>query len=172
MYPRNAASPPRIAVGAVVKISDGSVQSSGVSIAIRPEGGSEAAGSGTISYGSLSNIVYYAPLQTETDYTAFVVSAYSSGCIPISATIPTDAGDSYSALKTEIISDLSQGLPPATPTIEEAIMYIYSALRNKGVADSDADEKQFYNDSGVMIWKKAITKTSTSYTEAEGVSGP
>jgi len=26
--------------------------------------------------------------------------------------------------------------------------------------------------AGVMIWKKAITKTSTSYTEAEGVSGP
>src|SRR5574343_557209 len=91
MYPRNAASPPRIAIGAVIQISDGAVQSSGVSVAIRAEGGSETAGGGTVSYGGSSNIVYYAPTQAETDYTAFVAVAYKTGCIPVAMTVITSA---------------------------------------------------------------------------------
>ena len=67
---------------------------------------------------------------------------------------------------------LAQGTPPATPYVLEALNYLYSALRNKGIADKTANEKQFFNDGGTLIWKKAITKTSTVYTEAEGVSGP
>ena len=74
--------------------------------------------------------------------------------------------------KADTIADLAQGIPPATPTLEEAIMYLYSALRNKGIADSSANEKQFFNDADVLIWKKAITKAASTYTEAEGASGP
>ena len=90
-YPRNAASPPRIEIGAVVQISDGAVQTSGVSVAVRVEGGAETAGGGTVSYGSLSGIVYYTPTQAETDYTAFVVVGYKTGCIPASKSIVTSA---------------------------------------------------------------------------------
>jgi hypothetical protein len=76
MYPRNAASPPRIAVGAVVQISDGAVQASGVSVKVKPEGGTASAGGGTISYEE--GIVAYVPTQAETDYTAFQVIAYKT----------------------------------------------------------------------------------------------
>jgi hypothetical protein len=89
MYPKNAASPPRIAIGAVVQISDGAVQSSGVSVAVCPEGGSETASGGTVSYGGSSNIVYYVPTQAETNYTAVVFTAYKTGCIPVSQTVVT-----------------------------------------------------------------------------------
>jgi hypothetical protein len=44
-----------------------------------------------VSYGSLSGIVYYTPTQAETDYTAFVVVAYKTGCIPASKSIVTSA---------------------------------------------------------------------------------
>jgi len=91
MYPRNAATPPRIALGAVVQISDGAVQGSGVSVVVRAEGGAETAGGGTISYGASSSIVYYAPTQAETNYTAFVVVAYKTGCLPVAQTIITSA---------------------------------------------------------------------------------
>ena len=91
MYPKNAASPPRIAIGAVLAIADGAIQSSGVSIVVRAEGGSETAGGGTVTYGASSNIVYYAPTQAETNYSAFVVTAYKALCIPISQTIITTA---------------------------------------------------------------------------------
>ncbi len=90
-YPRNAASPPRIAVGAVVQISDGEVQTSGVSVVVRPEGGAESAGGGTVAYGATSGIVYYTPTQAETDYIAFSVVAYKTGCIPVEKTVITSA---------------------------------------------------------------------------------
>jgi hypothetical protein len=93
MYPRNAATPPRIAIGAVVQISDGAVQSSGVSVVVRAEGGSESAGGGTVSYGGSSGIVYYAPTQAETNYTAFVAVAYKTGCIPVAANVITSKSD-------------------------------------------------------------------------------
>jgi hypothetical protein len=91
MYPRNAASPERIAIGPVVQISDGAVQSSGVSVVVQPQGGSESAGSGTIAYSAASNSVLYTPTQAETNYTSVIITAYKTGCIPASATIVTTA---------------------------------------------------------------------------------
>jgi hypothetical protein len=75
-YPKNAATPPRIAVGAVVQISDGAVQTSGVSIRVVPQGGSAAAGLGTTSYED--GVVLYAPTQGETNYEAFADRMHSS----------------------------------------------------------------------------------------------
>ncbi len=90
MYPRNAASPERIAVGAVVQISDGAVQTSGVVITVRGQGGAEGTGGGTTVYGA-SGIVYYTPLQAETNFTSFVVIGSKTGCIPVAQTIVTTA---------------------------------------------------------------------------------
>jgi hypothetical protein len=91
MYPRNNASPPRIAIGAVVQIADGAVQTSGVSVVVRPEGGAESAGGGTIAYSAASGVVYYTPSQAETNYTAFCVIAYKADCIPAQVTVVTTA---------------------------------------------------------------------------------
>jgi hypothetical protein len=89
MYPKNATSPPRIAVGAVVQISDGAVQTSGVSVKVMPEGGAAGAGGGTIAYEE--GVVHYVPTQAETNYSAFMVIAYKAGCIPAAVTIVTTA---------------------------------------------------------------------------------
>lgn len=90
MYPRNAASPERLAIGAVVQISDGAVQTSGVTITVRGQGGAEGTGGGTTAYGA-SGVVYYTPLQAETDFTSFVVIASKTGCIPVAQTVVTTA---------------------------------------------------------------------------------
>jgi len=90
MYPRNAASPERIAIGQVILIADGTVQTSGVSIVVRPQGGAEAAGGGTTAYGA-DGTVYYTPTQAETNYTSFVVIAYKTSCLSVSQTIITTA---------------------------------------------------------------------------------
>jgi len=89
MYPRNAATPPRIAVGPVVLIATGAVQTSDVLIKVTPEGGAAAAGEGTTSY--VEGIVHYVPTQAETNYTAFTVTAYKADCIPIAVTVVTTA---------------------------------------------------------------------------------
>ena len=89
MYPINAASPERLDVGAVVQISDGAVQTSGVSIKVKPQGGAAAAGGGTTTYEE--GIVAYVPTQAETNYTSFQVIAYKTGCIPVAVTVITTA---------------------------------------------------------------------------------
>lgn len=90
MYPRNAASPPRIAIGPVVQISDGAVQTAGVSVKVIPQGGTEASGGGTVAY-SEDGVVVYTPTQGETDYTAMVLVASKAGCIPATVTVVTSA---------------------------------------------------------------------------------
>lgn len=92
MYPRNAASPPRIAIGAVVQISDGAVQTSGCTVRVIEQGGAEGDGGGTTAY-STDGIVLYTPTQAETDQIAFIVIAKKTGCIPVSQTIITSASD-------------------------------------------------------------------------------
>jgi hypothetical protein len=92
MYPRNAASPPRISIGAVVQISDGAVQTSGVTVKVIPQGGSEASGGGTVAY-SADGVVLYIPTQGETNYTAFALVASKAGCIPATVTVVTTVSE-------------------------------------------------------------------------------
>lgn len=90
MYPRNAASPEPIAIGAVVQISDGVVQTSGCTVRIKPIGVAEGDGAGTTAY-STDGIVLYTPTQGETNYTSFILIAKKTGCIPVSVTVVTSA---------------------------------------------------------------------------------
>jgi hypothetical protein len=92
MYPRNAASPPRISIGAVVQISDGAVQTSGVAVKVIPQGGTEASGAGTVAY-SADGAVLYTPTQGETDYVAVVFVASKTGCIPATLTVVMSASN-------------------------------------------------------------------------------
>lgn len=90
MYPRNAASPERIAIGPVVQISDGAVQTSGCTVRLLESGGTEGDGGGTTAY-STDGVVLYTPLQAETDQASFVLIAKKTGCIPACVTIVTSA---------------------------------------------------------------------------------
>jgi hypothetical protein len=110
MYPKNSATPPRISIGAVVQISDGAVQTAGCSVTVTPEGGSEAAGQGTLEYLSTGGVWAYTPTQGETNYTAFIVIVYKSGCFPIEKTVVTTA--SATAGKASLnAADVSGNLP-------------------------------------------------------------
>jgi len=73
-------------------------------------------------------------------------------------------------LKTDTISEQAQGIPPSTPTFEEAVMYLYMALRNK--IDVTSSLKEFHNDAGTVVWKKTVSDDTTTYSEAKGASGP
>lgn len=73
-------------------------------------------------------------------------------------------------IKTDTIAEQAQGVPPATPTLEQAAGYLYMALRNEVTVD--ANDKTFANDAGTVIHKKALSDDATTYTEAKSVSGP
>ena len=89
MYPKNAASPEPIAIGAVVQISDGAVQTTGVAVK-HIQGVTETTGGGTIAY-SADNVVMYTPTQAETNYASFRLIASKASCIPVATTIVTSA---------------------------------------------------------------------------------
>ncbi|MDM7995651.1 MAG: hypothetical protein QUT30_08210 [Acidobacteriota bacterium] len=104
MYPRNAASPPEISIGTVVQISDGAIQTSGCTIKVKPQGGSWAAGSGTLTFGD-GGTACYIPTQGETNYESFVVEVYKSGCIPASATIVTSDSSTAGRVNVATVQD-------------------------------------------------------------------
>lgn len=72
-------------------------------------------------------------------------------------------------MKTDTIAERTNGAPTATPTFEEAISYIYMMLTNK--IDVDSGFKEFYNNGGTIIWKKALTDDASNYVEANGEAG-
>jgi len=90
MYPRNAVSPERLAIGPVVQISDGAVQTAGIVITYRAQGGAEGVATNAADVGA-SGTVYYTPTQAEANVTSFVLTAGKTGCIPVAITVVTSA---------------------------------------------------------------------------------
>jgi len=167
MYPRNNATPPRLAIGQVVQISDGAVQSSGVTITVRVEGGSEATGGGTTAYGA-DGTVYYTPTQAETNYTAFVVIANKASCFSASITVVTTAtavsgtvdvgavsGDATAADNLELDYD-GTGYAKANSTIGTA-----TDVTN-GVTASTVTDKTGYSISGTKTTLDELNDVSTA----------
>ena len=167
MYPRNNATPPRLAIGQVVQISDGAVQSSGVTITVRVEGGSEATGGGTTAYGA-DGTVYYTPTQAETNYTAFVVIANKASCFSASITVVTTAtavsgtvdigavsGDATAADNLELDYD-GTGYAKANSTIGTA-----TDVTN-GVTASTVTDKTGYSISGTKTTLDDLNDVSTA----------
>lgn len=73
-------------------------------------------------------------------------------------------------VNVDTIPELAQAIPPATPTMRQAVMLRYMESRNK--LDIDATNKEVHNDAGVVIAKKALSDDGTTYSEAEMVAGP
>lgn len=77
------------------------------------------------------------------------------------------------SLNDGAIPELSQGVPSSTPTLQDAVMLLYMALRNQTIVQTaGADELQIGNDAGIVICKKALTDDGSDYTESKMVSGP
>lgn len=131
-YPRNAASPERIAIGAVVQISDGAVQTSGVAVKVIPFGSTEASGTGTVAY-SADGVVLYTPVQAETNYTSFVLVASKSGCIPAATTVVTSA--SATAGKV-VVSGLDADSITSSVVAASAVTEIQNGLATQTSVDA------------------------------------
>lgn len=69
------------------------------------------------------------------------------------------------------LAELPQGVPSSTPSVDEALMLIYMALRNKLSVHKDTAFKEVYDDAGTRIAKKAITDDGVTYSENKMSSG-
>ena len=73
-------------------------------------------------------------------------------------------------LSTDTQTLPGQGAPTVTPTIEEAIMYLYKQLRNKET--QTATTYKLFADDGTTIDQQAtLSDDETTFTKAEMVSG-
>ena len=68
-------------------------------------------------------------------------------------------------VNVDTISELGIAAPPATPTMRQAAMMNYMAIRNKITVS--ATNKAFTNDAGATICSKAISDDGATYTENE-----
>lgn len=79
------------------------------------------------------------------------------------ATIPTPV------IPTATMAELAQGIPPATPTISEALMLLYMEKRNQSL--TTATELGIYNDAGTKVTKAALSDDGTTFTKGKLASG-
>lgn len=191
MYPRNAASPPRIAIGAVVQISDGAVQTSGCTVRVIEQGGTEGDGAGTTAY-STDGVVLYTPTQGETDQSAFVLIAKKTGCIPAAITIVTSASATagYAAVSdfaadaitssslaasagTEIAQAVlttamteSYGTDGAAPTLTQAVLLALQILSESSVSGTTLTVKKLDGSTTAATFTLSDATTPTSITRA------
>ena len=93
MYPRNAASPPAIDLGQILLLSDGTIQTTGVSVRVKIGTNPWGAGAGSLDCDATSGVWTYAPTQAETADPFFLVAVYKSGCSAQSRCVITSVSD-------------------------------------------------------------------------------
>ncbi len=107
-------------------------------------------------------------LQAETNADLIVLTASSS-------TGNISLGDPmliYTHIATEDITlaELAQGQPSATPTLKDAIMLLFMALRNLTTTSSSLLEVN--NDAGTVITKGTLNDDGSDFIKAKLVTGP
>ena len=90
-YPKNAASPPTIAVGAIYLLSDGTIQTTGASARVKTGSGAWGAAAGTLTCDITSGVWTYTPTQAETDAESFIVAVYKTASTSAQVTVATSA---------------------------------------------------------------------------------
>ncbi len=83
------------------------------------------------------------------------------------ASINTEVVDT---IGIDTIAEMAQGLPPATPTTKQALMYLYMAWRNRQTTTATLTTTQ--NDAGTVICRATLSDDATTFTKAEFVTGP
>jgi len=73
-------------------------------------------------------------------------------------------------LKIDTVAEMSQGAPPATPTMEQILNYLYRKFRNK--TETTSTEDAVYDNAGTTkLFKATISDNGTTFTKGEYESG-
>jgi len=89
----------------------------------------------------------------------------------LTATMKTSVNtEVVDVIRTDTTSEISQGAPPATPTFEEMVAYLYFKMRNK--QETTASEDAIYDNAGTTkLFKSTISDNGTTFTKQEYGSG-
>ncbi|MFO0203035.1 MAG: hypothetical protein ACK528_07885, partial [Alphaproteobacteria bacterium] len=136
-YPRNAATPPIVAVGAIYLLADGTIQTTGASVRVKTGTGSWGSGSGTLACDTDSGIWTYAPTQAETDAESFVVGVYKSASTSAQVTVATSASATagYSGVDWSKITEATTAVALTGTTINTS--QVVASVTNRVTANTD-----------------------------------
>ncbi len=86
------------------------------------------------------------------------------------ANIPLFVIHTFTPTEDITLAEVAQGQPSATPSLRNALMLLYMALRNDLVESSSLME--ITNDAGTVIAKATMSDAAGDFTKAKLVSGP
>lgn len=91
--------------------------------------------------------------------------------IDLSATQKTSVNTEVAdVLKTDLVTEMSQAAPPASPTMVEMFAYIYFMFRNKNVETTS--EHSVYDNAGTTkLFKCTMVDSAGTFTKGEYASG-
>lgn len=104
---------------------------------------------------------------TLSDVDSALTSQYSD--ISSKITAETATVSNINSVLTAQIAEMAQGIPPATPTPFQALMYLYMAWRNK--TETTATNLKVFNDAGTAIAQATLSDDATTFTKTEFISG-
>lgn len=146
----------------------------GLSASWSKDGAAFAAASNTPAEINASAGVYSlncASTEMNADVVAFKVistTACSRSAIGVMYTVTRQIKDvTYTG---QTLTELSQAQPASAPTIEQALMLPYMALRNS--ASTTTSEYRITNNAGTVIAKAAIAESASVFERAKMGTGP
>ena len=89
----------------------------------------------------------------------------------LTATMKTSVNDQVvDVIKTDTTAEMSQGAPPATPTFEEMVAYLYFKMRNK--QETTSTEDAIYDDAGTTkLFKSVFSEDGSKFSKQEYGTG-
>jgi len=73
-------------------------------------------------------------------------------------------------IKTDTVSEMAQGAPPVSPSVEQILNYLYRRLRNK-VTDDGSNVKVYNDAKDTVLIKAPVSDDGSTFTKDEYVSG-
>jgi hypothetical protein len=114
--------------------------------------------------GKAANQIDIIQVDTTTDIPASISALNDLSAADVNAQV-------VDVIRTDTSTLPAQGAPPATPTLEEMILYLYKAFRNK--KEQTATEWRIYDDAGTTVdHKSTVSDDGTTATKGEVLTGP
>lgn len=108
----------------------------------------------------------------KTDTTAILLDTGTDGVVVNTHTATSKSeinAEIVDVLGTDTLAELGVAAPSATPTIKQALMLLYMALRNE--TNTTASLLSVKNDAGTVVCRATLSDDGTTFVKAEFISG-
>ena len=171
-YPKNAATPKPILVGAVTLIADGSNVTSDASVAVKLDTAGAGAGGGTLAYDAALLGWTYAPTQAETNGDVLMITVYKASCLSAEITVIIDRTDVITdKVGFKLASDGLDAVATTAPTgpasnFREMLVQVWRRFFKKATLTA-TQEKTYADNGSTVVTTQAVSDDGTTQTQGD-----